>query len=992
MTNLMVKYLSISIITLAFQFIVYAQRNIDKNSNNNRTKIEQFLKNKNSFQGYQETDLSFIITNEINDNQLNSTFVYTRQKVNEIEVYNAISTFIIKNENVRNTSNRFVKNIIQQLPRNSIHLNPEIAYRNALNQLNILNIKEIKLFEIKSESIQTLVVDYQDTVKTQLMYLPIGNKLIQVWNFVIKDFKNNHWWDVCVDANTGVIIQKNDWIHTCHFVSENYNNDNFIDKCIYNQSSNEEFDNPQKRSVPMYNVFPLPFESPLYTNRKNCSNPFGTNYSTNGWHDDNGLNGDITTKGNNVYAYEDIDADNNPGYSPTANSMYHFDFDFDTLKDPKDYLDASITQLFYVNNMVHDITYSYGFDEESGNFQAINFTNKGIDNDFVLAEAQDGKGFNNANFGSPPDGQNPRMQMYLWKTENKPAKILKIESPSKFIKEIDGLFAEFGPKTFPNISNTEVILYRDNIIPDSNDACENPINGVDFTGKIVVLKRGICKFIEKIKRAQDYGAVAVIVVNNTSNSILQMGGGGTNELDSLITIPSLMISLEDGTSLINSLSNNKVTASILPSNISPDRDSDFDNGIIIHEYTHGISTRLTGGPSNSSCLNNDEQMGEGWSDYFALMLTARSHDFIKDRRAMGLYAISQDTSGSGIRPAPYSTNFSVNNFTYGNVQDSVQLTKPHGIGFVWATMLWDMTAGLVKQHGFDQDLVNGKGGNNLALKLVTYALKLQPCNPGFQDGRDAIILADELLYNSEHKNIIWCAFAKRGLGYSASQGSSLSRFDQVEAFDLPPNTVISVNSCGPYTWPVNNTTYTKSGTYNFLPTTDCSIASSLNLTISNPLDTSVSIQEGNILKANLPSANYQWLDCNNQNKKLVLETNQMFQPTNSGSFAVIISTNSCVDTSACYSFKTLNLNNIDWTNEISIFPNPSQGEIYINLNQIIEEIRLKIVDISGKIVYQTNFKNSEKFKINPNLEKGAYELELFDGTGNYLRQKIVIIY
>ena len=120
MINLMVKYLSISIITLAFQFIVYAQRNIDKNSNNNRTKIEQFLKNKNSFQGYQETDLSFIITNEIYDNQLNSTFVYTRQKVNEIEVYNAISTFIIKNENVRNTSNRFVKNIIQQLPRNSV--------------------------------------------------------------------------------------------------------------------------------------------------------------------------------------------------------------------------------------------------------------------------------------------------------------------------------------------------------------------------------------------------------------------------------------------------------------------------------------------------------------------------------------------------------------------------------------------------------------------------------------------------------------------------------------------------------------------------------------------------------------------------------------------------------------------------------------------------------------------------------------------------------
>ena len=34
----------------------------------------------------------------------------------------------------------------------------------------------------------------------------------------------------------------------------------------------------------------------------------------------------------------------------------------------------------------------------------------------------------------------------------------------------------------------------------------------------------------------------------------------------------------------------------------PDRDSDLDNGVIAHEYGHGISNRLTGGPQTVSCL------------------------------------------------------------------------------------------------------------------------------------------------------------------------------------------------------------------------------------------------------------------------------------------------------------------------------------------------------------------------------------------------------
>ena len=988
------------LVLIVYNGFVNAQNFVGQISKDNRYKIEQYFKTENNaFSAYEATDLNFTITDEIKDLNLGGSIVHIKQNVNEIEVYNAIATFFIKSDLVKNTSNRFQKNCIKRVKENALSFDAEKAYSQACNQLNIVKRQQIKFVKKRSENIQIYLDEKGDTIKIQLMYLPYGNDLLQVWNFSVKDFKNNHWWDVCVDVNTGNIMHKSDWTVSCNFNSENNtqpnNKHSYLNSCDY-QSTEEvdDFKSPKRGSNPIYTVFPLPFESPLYTTQKKKENPFGNEYSLNGWHDFKGSlgNEDKTTKGNNVYAYEDADADDEPGYSPYVNNTYEFNYPFDSTNFPLENRDAGLTQLFYVNNMVHDITYAYGFDEASGNFQTTNFNKGGAENDFVHAQALDGSGFNNANFSTPPDGQSPRMQMYVWKI-SRPTKFLKIVSPSNLAKDIEGVLASFGPPTFSKISNTELVLYNDNTSPDANDACENPTNGSSFNGKIVVIRRGICKFPEKVKRAQDFGALAVIIVNNTNtSSIIAMSGINSNGIDSLITIPSLMISLDDGDALINAIVSNKVTATLDPKLISNDRDSDFDNGIIVHEYAHGISNRLTGGPSNTSCLYNAEQMGEGWSDYYALMLTLRKHDFAKDRRVMGLYAIKQDSTGRGIRPAPYSTNFGVNNFTYKNIEDSVLLTKPHGIGFVWATMLWDMTAGLVEKHGFDTNLVSGKGGNNIALKLVTYALKLQPCNPGFVDGRDAILLADELLFNGENKYAIWCAFAKRGLGYSATQGSSFDRFDQVEAFDVPPSSSMNVTSCGPYTWPINNVTYTKSGSYSFSNVTGCLFNTKLNLTVLNAIDTSVTRQDGDMLKANQASAKYQWLDCNNNYNILNQEIRQVFKPTHNGSYSVKIYNLSCVDTSSCYTFKTLNLTEQKWDNELSIYPNPTKGEIHIVFNQILDNVHIKLSDMTGKIVHNSTFSNSSNYILNSNLEKGTYELELSDGKGNYNRQKLVVIY
>src|SRR6185369_4337228 len=112
--------------------------------------------------------------------------------------------------------------------------------------------------------------------------------------------------------------------------------------------------------------FPMPIESPNHGSRSILNRPWtiagaGNPAITRGWHKDGATNYHIT-RGNNVYAYEDINHDNNPGYSPDTSNL-RFDYPFNPSINPQDNLASCITNLFYWNNIMHDVTYQYGFDE-----------------------------------------------------------------------------------------------------------------------------------------------------------------------------------------------------------------------------------------------------------------------------------------------------------------------------------------------------------------------------------------------------------------------------------------------------------------------------------------------------------------------------------------------------------------------------------------------------------------------------------------------------
>ncbi|HEX8350977.1 MAG TPA: M36 family metallopeptidase, partial [Hymenobacter sp.] len=199
---------------------------------------------------------------------------------------------------------------------------------------------------------------------------------------------------------------------------------------------------------------------------------------------------------------------------------------------------------------------------------------------------------------------------------------------------------------------------------------------------------------------------------------------------------------------------------------------------------HGISNRLTGGPANSSCLGNAEQMGEGWSDFFGLWMTTKPGDQGFTPRGIGNYVTGAATDGYGIRPQRYSTDFTVNNQTYALI-GVAPYTAVHAIGSVWCATLWDLNWKLVEKYGYNKNLKAATGGNNIALKLVLDGCKLQVCRPGFLDGRDAILKADSIYNNKANSYLIWQVFARRGMGIDAVQGSSNSLTDNAAGYLIP---------------------------------------------------------------------------------------------------------------------------------------------------------------------------------------------------------------
>ncbi|KAH9167273.1 Fungalysin metallopeptidase-domain-containing protein [Lactarius sanguifluus] len=198
---------------------------------------------------------------------------------------------------------------------------------------------------------------------------------------------------------------------------------------------------------------------------------------------------------------------------------------------------------------------------------------------------------------------------------------------------------------------------------------------------------------------------------------------------------------------------------------SPQRDGALENDIVIHENTHGVTNRMTGGGSGS-CLQTTEAggMGEGWSDTMADWASqgATTVDFV-----LGQYVINNP---AGIAATPHRLQQSTTNpLRYSSLK---LLHEVHAIGEVWANMLHNVYASLVNAHGWSATARTNPGGtegNIVFMHLFLDALLLQPCNPTFLTARDAWIQADATRFAGANKCLLWNAFASRGLGVNAAK-------------------------------------------------------------------------------------------------------------------------------------------------------------------------------------------------------------------------------
>lgn len=753
--------------------------------------IISYLEGRKSDFDFKDRDIEQLVVNDTYYSESTDlSQVYVNQTFQGIRIFNAISSVAIKNDKVFYYANRFLNDISIKVNSTSPSFSPVSAIQKVATELELGNLENIQQLErnVNRYLFTDAGISTQD-IQVELVYVKKEERLFLAWDFIVYANDNKHWWSVRVNALTNEILEYNDLIVTCTFENTHSHSEHL---------SELDFDNivtsPNSILVDgsSYNVFALPLESPNHGSRQIVTEPASPAASPFGWHDVNGILGaDYTiARGNNVWAKEDIKGNNSRvSFSPNGTSSLNFDFPLDFNLSPLESQEAAITNLFYLNNMMHDIWFQHGFDESSGNFQTTNYSNLGIGDDFVFADAQDGSGLNNANFGTPPDGLSPRMQMFLWSPPGSDVSERVIINGGSIAGTYNGIGAAFGALLSSTAITSNLVLATDTGA-EIYDACEGLVNSGALNGNIAVIRRGTCEFGSKILAVENAGAIAAIVVNNEPGDAIVMGAGAVGDV---VSIPSLMLTQAIGESLISALTNGEtITADLLGPDLTDFIDGDFDNGIIAHEYGHGISNRLTGGPSASGCLFNDEQMGEGWSDWFGLMITMKSTDLSDEARGIGTFAISQPVTGNGIRPARYSTDFIENGFTY---TASNTLAQPHGIGFVWATVLWDLTWAYIDKYGFDPDMYNGNGGNNKVMKLVIDGLKLQPCGPGFVDGRDAILAADMATTGGVDQCIIWEVFTARGLGFNAQQGSSSSRLDQMEDFTMPPSSLGSLANC-----------------------------------------------------------------------------------------------------------------------------------------------------------------------------------------------------
>ncbi|RMA64690.1 M36 family metallopeptidase [Ulvibacter antarcticus] len=369
-------------------------------------------------------DEQFNITSQHKSSTSGIRHFYLRQQFNGLDIFGTESSVHISSDDIVVYKDI---NFLTELPSEKVLATSrqltavEILERIA-NQLDYSITNKIEVVQQSLNSSSPIILSNAGislrNIPCKKSYLWNNDELVLVWQMTIYEKSRQHWWNIFAAANTGKIIIQKDLIKKCSFSSEacksgianydvpNYNAKPSEEKKI-NTSTNES------GCSNCYEVFKLPIESPYYGQRTIVENPANTIASPYGWHDINGeLGADFSnTTGNNINVFV---RDASEAYQTDGGSLLNFTgYSFNEYYSLQDRsIDAALTNLFYCLNVVHDVSYIYGFDEAAGNFQYNNYGKGGLENDRVSVRTQlEFSGNCSATFGSPVDGEIPELSI-----------------------------------------------------------------------------------------------------------------------------------------------------------------------------------------------------------------------------------------------------------------------------------------------------------------------------------------------------------------------------------------------------------------------------------------------------------------------------------------------------------------------------------------------------------------------------------------------------
>ncbi|MBM4784248.1 MAG: hypothetical protein GQE15_41795 [Archangiaceae bacterium] len=479
----------------------------------------------------------------------------------------------------------------------------------------------------------------------------------------------------------------------------------------------------------------------------------------------------------------------------SAPGVFDYSYDPDAGPTPGAQANAANTHLFYTVNWLHDWALAAGFDEAAGNGQKDNLGHGGKADDALSVSAFSFARPNNASMTTLADGETSRMQMGNFSAFQ--------------VRYLDLSVLDAGRAAVTSTGPLTPVTAPISVMQSDAGAngCDELFDPSALSGRIAVAYAQGCNVRESFNRALDAGAAALIVVsaNNAYPNLFIP--------DASITVPLIGVTAAPSP-FLTALDAGAVFSPTYFTYQMPARPSALDTQVITHEFGHFIANRLIADTAGLQ-LQISGSMGEGWSDFFALLQTVRASDARVPSNAnwsgvfgTGGYVVGgPDDLGrplehhwSGIRRYPYTVDTEKNGLSFRHIRDGAALppgivgtsqlnSEVHAAGEVWCTMLWE---GFVGHLRATPDFERAR---RQMLETLIAALKATPANPDFLEARDAM-LAVAFAADPAFFRTLYSGFAKRGAGPRAEAPSKLATNNAPVLEDTSMGDAVKITAAG----------------------------------------------------------------------------------------------------------------------------------------------------------------------------------------------------